>query len=107
MKKNFKFITKYLKQHRIKLIIACSLVFIASLFNLTYGYFNVKAIEEITKLNTNKATLMGGIFYDNQLFSISIICYIKPAVRCQPPIRMIPNVVSFIFIVYNPLSRPR
>lgn len=67
MKKDFKFIAKYLKAHKAKLIIAGTLIFVSSLFNLTYGYLNGKAIEEITKLN-----LKLSIFYLSLYFIVSI-----------------------------------
>ena len=69
MKKDFKFISKYLKKHRAKLIIACILVFTASLFNLTYGYFNGKAIEEITKLNLKMSVFYLGLYFILSVFS--------------------------------------
>ena len=73
MKKDFKFISKYLKKHRGKLIIACILVFTASLFNLTYGYFNGKAIEEITKLNLKLSIFYLGLYFFVSVFSGTIL----------------------------------
>ena len=73
MKKEFKFIAKYLKKYRTKLIIACILVFIASLFNLTYGYFNGKAIEEITKLNLKLSIFYLGLYFFISVFSGTIL----------------------------------
>ena len=68
MKKEFKFILKYLKEHRLKLILACIIIFVSSILGLTYGYFNGKAISEITKLN-----LKLSIIYFALYFFVSII----------------------------------
>lgn len=73
MKKDFKFIAKYLKKHRAKLIIACILIFVSSLFNLTYGYFNGKAIEEITKLNLKLSIFYLGLYFFVSVFSGTIL----------------------------------
>ena len=69
MKKDFKFIAKYLKKHRAKLIVACILIFVSSLFNLTYGYFNGKAIEEITNLNLKLSIFYLGLYFFVSVFS--------------------------------------
>lgn len=73
MKKDFKFIAKYLKKHRAKLIIACILIFVSSLFNLTYGYFNGKAIEEITNLNLKLSIFYLGLYFFVSVFSGTIL----------------------------------
>ena len=73
MKKDFKFIAKYLKKYRVKLIIACILIFAASLFSLTYGYFNGKAIEEITKLNLKMSIFYLGAYFFVSVFSGTIL----------------------------------
>lgn len=69
MKKDLKFITKYLKPHKSKLIFACIIIFIASLFNLTYGYLNGKAIEEVSKLNLQMSVLYFSLYFIVSVFS--------------------------------------
>ena len=69
MKKDLKFISKYLKPHKSKLIIACIILFIASLFNLTYGYLNGKAIEEVSKLNLEASVLYFSLYFIVSVFS--------------------------------------
>ena len=68
MKKHFKFILKYLKEYKFKIVVACILILIASIFNLTYGYFNGKAIEEITKFR-----IANSIYYLLLYFLVSVI----------------------------------
>ena len=68
MKKDLKFIARYLKPHKAKIIVACIIILISSLCNLTYGYFNGKAIEEVTKLNIESS-----IFYFGLYFIVSVI----------------------------------
>ena len=73
MKKDFKFISKYIKEHKKVLIFSCILIFIASLFNLTYGYFNGKAIEEITKLNLKMSLFYFGLYFLVSVFSNTLL----------------------------------
>ena len=63
MKKEFKFILKYLKEHRLKLILACIIIFVSSILGLTYGYFNGKAISEITKLNLKLSIIYFALYF--------------------------------------------
>ena len=65
--KNISFITKYLKDQKKVIFIAITLIFISSLFNLTYGYFNGAAMEEVTKLNIKMS-----LFYYFLYFLVSI-----------------------------------
>ncbi len=67
MKNNLKFIYKYLKNYKITISIALIIIVLSSLLDLTYGYFNGAAIEEITKLNLKMC-----LFYYMLYFLISV-----------------------------------
>ena len=69
MKKDLRFIFNYFKPYKRKLILSCVILFIASLFNLTYGYFNGKAIEEASKLNLDMSLLYFGLYFIVSVFS--------------------------------------
>ena len=68
MKNNLKFIYKYLKNYKGTISFALIIIVLASLLDLTYGYFNGAAIEEITKLNI-KMCLINYLLY----FLISVL----------------------------------
>ena len=69
MKKDLRFIYKYIKQYKLSIAVALSLIFIASLFDLTYGYFNGAAIEEITKLNLKMCFIYYMLYFGISVFS--------------------------------------
>ena len=70
--KNYKFIMKYLKKYKFKIILAFTISFISVLISISYGYFNGRAVEEITNMNLKLSIIYFGICFLVEFFSYQI-----------------------------------
>ena len=67
--KEIKPLMKLIKEEKGKIIFASILILLGGFTEIFYGYLNGSAIEEITKLNINKALIIFGIYF---LFDVVI-----------------------------------
>ena len=67
--KEVKPLMKLIKEEKGKIIFASILILLGGFTQIFYGYLNGSAIEEITKLNINKALIIFGIYF---LFDVVI-----------------------------------
>ena len=73
MKKELKFVKEYINPHKKVIIISVIIIFISSLFGLTYGYLNGKAIELATNLNIKLSILYFLLYFLVSIFSSTLL----------------------------------
>lgn len=66
--KEIKPLMKLIKEEKGKIIFASALILISGFTEIFYGYLNGLAVEEITKLNLNKALIILGIYFIFDVF---------------------------------------
>lgn len=66
--KEIKPLMKLIKEEKGKIIFASALILISGLTEIFYGYLNGLAVEEITKLNLNRALIILGIYFIFDVF---------------------------------------
>ena len=73
MKKELRFIKGYAKPYKKRLIFGIIILFIASIFNLTYGYFNGKAIALVSELNIKMSLVYFVLYFLVSIFSSTLL----------------------------------
>lgn len=62
LKKEFKFVNKYLKEDKTKIILVISAILITSVIGLTYGYLVGQIVEKITQYDLKKALIYSFVY---------------------------------------------
>lgn len=98
MKKELGFIYKYIKKYKLEIVVALIIIIIASLLNLTYGYFNGAAIEEITKLNIKMCLIYYLLYFMISVFSGGILDRIGSYIINKVQLKVVKKINNDIYL---------